>query len=122
MQNDYATMYLDGLLLPDYGNLREVTNENASKNYTLDGQLYVDYLNNRRVWVISWKLLTRAQYNLIRAKYDKQFEEETMLNLIIDNLGIFTTVYMTINDKKVKWNGQYVEGFEITLEEQHAIS
>lgn len=120
--NKYATMYLDTLRLPDYGELKEITQPNAAKNYALDGSLYVDFYNNRRSWQITWKLLTVADYDLIRAKYDKQFSTQQMLQFIVDGLNLFVPVYISINEKSIKYNGQLIEGFSITLEEQYAIS
>lgn len=120
--NQYGTLYLDGLLLPDYGSLREITQPNVSKNTTLNGELYVDFYNNRRAWEIRWNYLTVAQYEAIRAKYDKQFADQEMQMFIVNNLDIFVPVYININDKNIKWNGQLIEGFTITLEEQYAIS
>lgn len=120
--NQYGTMYLDGLRLPDYGALKEIINPNIAKNVTLDGSLYVDFYNNRRSWEISWKYLKPAEYNAIRAKYDRQFSQQTMLQFVVDPLGLFVPVYISINEKNIKWNGQLIEGFTITLEEQYAIS
>lgn len=121
-ENQYGTLYLDGLLLPDYGSLREITQPNVSKNTTLNGELYVDFYNNRRAWEIRWNYLTVAQYEAIRAKYDKQFTDQAMQMFIVNNLNLFVPVYININDKNIKWNGQLIEGFTITLEEQYAIS
>ena len=120
--NQYGTMYLGGVQLPNYASLREITEPNVAKNVTLDGSLYVDFYNNRRKWEISWKLLKAAEYDTIRALYDLQFSSQTMLQFIVDPLGLFVPVYISINEKNIKWNGQLIEGFTITLEEQYAIS
>lgn len=120
--NKYGTMYLDGFRLPNYGALKEVVDPNIARNTTLDGSLYVDFYNNRRRWEISWNYLKPDEYNGLRAAYDKQFSQQTMLQFIVDPLGLFVPVFMTINEKNIKWNGQLIEGFSITLEEQYAIS
>lgn len=120
--NKYETIYLDQLLLPDYGEIREITTPNVAKNITLSGEMYVDYYNNRRSWEIKWNMLTPEQYDLIRAKYDKQFAQDTMLMLIVNNLSLFVPVFMTISTKTPKWNGQQIVDFSIILEEQYAIS
>ena len=120
--NQYGTMYLGGLRLPDYGTLKEITEPNVAKNVTLDGSLYVDFYNNRRKWEISWKYLKAAEYDAIRAKYNLQFSSQTMLQFVVDPLGLFVPVFISINEKNIKWNGQLIEGFTITLEEQYAIS
>jgi len=121
-QNQYGTMYLDGLQLPNYATLKEITQPNIAKNITLDGSLYVDFYNNRRVWEISWKYLKAAEYDALRAKYNLQFSSQTMLQFVVDPLGLFVPVFISINEKNIKWNGQLIEGFTITLEEQYAIS
>lgn len=121
-QNKYETIYLDGVLLPDYGDIIEVINENIGKNYTLDGSLYVDYYNNRRSWQIKWNMLTPDEYDTIRALYDKQFAQDTMLMLVVNNMNLFVPCFMTISDKKPKHNGQRIQDFSILLEEQYAIS
>lgn len=120
--NKYGTMYLGGLKLPNYATLKEITQPNVAKNTALDGSLYVDFYNNRRAWEISWKFLKPDEYDAIRAKYNLQFSSQTMLQFIVDPLGLFVPVFISINDKNIKWNGQLIEGFTITLEEQYAIS
>lgn len=121
-QNKYETIYLDGLLLPDYGELKEVTTPNIAKNITLDGSLYVDYFNNRRSWEITWNFLNPDEYDAILAKYNKQFSQDTMLMLVVNNRNLFVPCFMSISDKKPKYNGQRIVDFSITLEEQYAIS
>lgn len=121
-ENKYETIYLDGVLLPDYGEIIEVINENIGKNYTLDGSLYVDYYNNRRSWKIKWNMLTPTEYDTIRALYNKQFAQDTMLMLVVNNMNLFVPCFMTISDKKPKLNGQRIQDFSILLEEQYAIS
>lgn len=120
--NQYGTMYLGGVELPNYATLRELTQPNVAKNYALDGQLHVDFYNYRRSWEISWKLLKASEYDAIRALYDLQFSSQTMLQFVVDPLGLFVPVFISINEKNIKWNGQLIEGFTITLEEQYAIS
>lgn len=120
--NDYQTLYLDGLLLPKYSSLTEDTKPNDSMNYTLDGTLQVDFYNRNRRWVLSWKLLTMAEYESIRAKFDLQYTNQQFLTFHINDIDLWTPVYMTIPDIQIKHNGQYVEGFSVTLTEQNAIS
>jgi hypothetical protein len=122
MINEYETIYIDGLLLPLYTSFTEVTKPNLAKNITLDGSMYVDFYNNRRCWKMSWDILTIEEYAAIRVKYDKQFTSQIYLPLDIVNKGIYVFCYMNIDDKKIKYNGRYVEDFSIMFEEQHAIS
>lgn len=120
--NEYETIYLDNMLLPDYAELIEIPQPNATRNETLDGSLYVDFMNNRRKWQISWNLLSSAEYQNIRAKYDKQFSEQRMLTLSIPAINVYTNVYISINEKRIKYNGQYVKDCTIILEEQSPVS
>lgn len=120
--NQYETMYLAGLRLPLYGSLTEIPDPNITKVETLDASLRVDFFNQRRAWQISWKLLTIAEYESIRAKYDQQFENSEFLNFIVEDKQINVSVLMTINNVDIKHNGQYIDGFSIKLEEQFAVS
>lgn len=120
--NEYETIYLDGLILPLYSGFKEITKPNIAKNVSLDGSMYVDFYNNRRCWEISWDLLKIDEYDAIRAKYDKQFTNQVFLPLDIVGKGIYVYCYINIKDKDIRYNGQYVEGFSIMLEEQHPIS
>ncbi len=115
-------MYLGDLTLPKHGDLTEITSPNASENITLDGSLYVDFVNYRRGWKIGWKYLTAADYDAIRAKYNQQFSTGVFHQFGIPAYSINKPVYMKINDKNIKWNGAVVEGFSIELLEQYAIS
>lgn len=120
--NDYQTLYLDSLLLPNYTGFKEVTTPNATKSYTLDGTLNVDFYNNRRAWEISWNLLSLANYQAIRAKYNKQFTNSEFLTFHINDLDLWLPVYIEIPTIDIRFNGQWVEGFSIRLEERDSIS
>lgn len=122
MTNNYDPIYLDGQALPLYGNLREITTPMAAENITLDGTLYVDYQNHRRSWEIGWNYLTQAQYDQIRSAFNKQYSEQRMLQFYVPGLDIDVFVHIKIEDKEIKYNGQLVQDFKITLEEQDAIS
>jgi hypothetical protein len=115
-------LYLGNLVLPAYGELTELTDPNASEIMTLDASLHVDFVNYRRGWNIGWKLLKADDYNLIRAKFNEQFASGVFHNFGIPTLSINVPVYMKINDKNIKWNGSFVEGFSIELLEQDAVS
>ena len=91
-------------------------------NVTLDGSLHVDYVNYRRGWKVSWKYLTSAEYDSIRAKFNSQFADEVFHNFGIPEYSINAPVYMKIDDKNIKWNGSIVENFSIELIEQDAVS
>ena len=110
------------LTLPNYTELKNIETPNASENITLDGTLYVDFVNRRRGWKISWNLMDIARYNEIKALYNLQFSSGAFNNLTISDLGITALpVYMKINEKNIKYNASSVEGFELELLEQAGV-
>jgi len=115
-------MYLGDITLPKYTDLKEITETNAGENVTLDGSLFVDFVNYRRGWKLSWKLLTVTDYNNIRAKFDEQFGNGTFHQFGVPAYNLNVPVYMRIDDRNIKYNGEFVEGFSIELLEQYAIS
>lgn len=115
-------LVLDGLTLPNYLDFKEITKDNASKNYTLGNALYVDFTSYRRQWQINFKHLTSTEYSNVRAKYEKQFTSGTFLSFVCTAEGINTMVFMEISDRNPKWNGTLVVGYSITLIEQGAFS
>lgn len=122
MVNEYGEIYLNGTLLPDYIDISLERSPNASSNVTLDGTLFVDYVNNRRVWTIQWQLLTRDQVQVIVDLYNSQYSTGTNLVMQIPNLGTTTDIYMTISTDQIKYNGQYSESFSAVIQEIYAVS
>jgi len=122
MVNEYGEIYLNGTLLPDYIDISLERSPNASSNVTLDGTLFVDYVNNRRVWTIQWQLLTRDQVQVIVDLYNSQYSTGTNLVMQIPNLCTTTDVYMTISTDQIKYNGQYSESFSAVIQEIYAVS
>lgn len=116
-------LYLDDVTLPEYNEFREVTNPNVSKNFTLDGTMYVDFLNQRRAWEIVWHWLKPSEYQLIRDKFDQQFSDETFLWFGIPAQNINVPSFINIpNPKDMKWDNSLIADYTIRLEEQYAIS
>jgi hypothetical protein len=117
-----APLYLGGVALPLYAELVDTTEPNLSKNISLDGTLNIDFYNNRRKWTIKWNYLTAAEHDTIRALYDNQFLSSTLPTFWITSVNLAVPVFINIVDKNIKWNGQLIEGFQITLEEGYGIS
>lgn len=119
-----APIYINGTPLPLYASIKDTTEPNLSKNYSLDGTLTVDYVNNRRRWEVSWNYLTAAEHDTIRALYDNQFAANnfSMPTLWIPSVNLAVNVLISIADKNIKWNGKMVEDFTIILEEQFGLS
>lgn len=114
-------LYLGNITLPKYTTFREIPNENASENRTLDATLKVDAINQIREWEVGWKLLTAADYAPVRAKYDDQLANQVLHYFGIPAYSINTQVYMTINERQIKWNGNLIEGCAIRLKEINAV-
>ena len=115
-------MYLGDITLPKYTELTEITEPNTSENVTLDGSLYVDFINYRRGWKLSWGLITKTDYDTIRTKFNEQFSTGIFHNFGIPAYSINSPVYMKINDKNIKYNGELISGFSVELLEQYAVS
>ena len=113
---------LGTLTLPNYTELTNIETPNATENVTLDGSLYVDFVNRRRGWRIGWNLMDIARYDEIKALFNLQFSSGAFNNLTITDLGITALpVYMKINEKNIRYNGSNIEGFELELLEQAGV-
>lgn len=116
------SIILGGVTLPVPTYLREVTTPNEGQNVTLDGTIYTDFVNVRRTWEMGWAFLCKEDFDLIRAVFDDQYALEAFPTLEIDYYDVLTPVKMSINTKEIRWDGNQVAGFQITLQERFAIS
>jgi hypothetical protein len=116
------SIIIGSLTLPNYTELSEIETPNVSENITMDGTLFVDFVNRRRGWKVKWNLIDIARYDEIKALYNLQFSSGSFNNITISEYGVSNLpAYMKINDKNIKYNGGFVEGFELQLLEQDAI-
>jgi len=116
-------VYLASKVIADYSEFRELPIDNVAKNLSLDGTLTVDVVNFRRQWTFTRELFTAADYQTIRTIYEAQFKSSgAFTNLQVPDLGLNTYVYITLNERNMKWNNSIVSGFQMTLEEQNAVS
>lgn len=118
-------IYLNGIVMPKFGDegFMENSNPNAPLNVTLDGTMWVDFINRRRGWTILWDTISLADYNIIKNIYNNQFTRSSFVSFYVPKLNISTAVFMTITQPiDMKWGGQYVKGFTMQLDEQFAIS
>jgi hypothetical protein len=97
--------------------LREQTLENATDVQTLDFNIYTDFINQKKVWSLSYDSLDEATYDAIRGYYDRQFTTFQYPALAISYYGIDTPVRMYMNTKQVWNNCGSVENIDITLRE-----
>ena len=114
---------LGGVLLPKYTQLKKLNDANQTDSQTLGGGIYTDFINVRRGWKIIWNLLKEEDYTTIRAIYDNQFTTGAYPVLQFDAENIYTPAKMDIpTEEDIKYNGAYIENFNIVLKEQPAIS
>lgn len=116
-------VYLANKVIADYSEFRELPMDNVAKNISLDGTLTVDVNNFRRQWTFTRDILLAADYQTIRTIYEAQFKSSgAFARLQVPDLGLDTQVYISLNERNMKWNNSVVTGFEMTLEEQNAVS
>jgi hypothetical protein len=109
-------------ILPLYKTLTEKLDPIESKNFTLDGTLFTDFINNRRSWVVGWEKLKAADYDIIRAIYNRQYTTENIPIVFLVEYGISAPMKVEISDRNIRMNGEIIEGVSITLLEQYAVS
>lgn len=109
-------------ILPLYKTLSEKIDPIESKNVTLDGTLYTDFINNRRSWVVGWEKLKAADYDIIRAIYNRQYTSESYPIIFLVEYNISAPMKVEISDRNIRLNGEIIEGVSITLIEQYAVS
>lgn len=112
---------LGGVTLPNFGAISEIITPNANENVTLDGSLYVDFINVRRGWRLEWESIKAADYDTIRAIFNAQFTTGTFPTLVIADESVNTTVYVKLNDRNIKYNGALVSGVVLELLEATAV-
>lgn len=85
---------------------------------TLSGNIFTDYLYDKRRWSHKWSWMTEAQYNKLRGFYDRQFSLYKYPLLSIPEYGVENVpVAMEISARKTIDNCLRVEDVEITLRE-----
>ncbi len=112
---------LGGVVLPDQATLIEITTPNEADVRTLDGSLYTDFINNLRSWEISWEKLTKAEYDAIRQIFLDQYTNEAYPVLLIPFYEIGVPAKISLSPKDIRFDGECIRGFSITLKEQFAI-
>lgn len=116
-------VYLDGQLLPTPDvPFIETTTPNESDNYTLNGTLYTDFTNYRRSWRLQWARLSASQYDMIREIYNNQYVTEAYPILRIDHYDVYFPAKINISDKDIRFDGDCIADFSITLLEQFGVS
>jgi hypothetical protein len=114
---------LDGhtLPMPDVPFTRPLE-PNEADVVTLDGTLYTDFTNYRRVWNLHWGRLSVDDYQVVEDIFTGQYASGAYPLLQIDYYGVSVPVKVTMNPKNIRKDGCYMVDVEVTLMEQYAIS
>lgn len=114
---------LGGQVLPQVDvPFKEITEPVESNNVTLDGTLYTDWVATRRSWSLTWGVLSKTEYDTIRAIFNSQYSNEAYPILQISYYSILVPVKVEISEKDIRWDGNCVRDFSIKLIEQYAVS
>lgn len=94
------------------------TIENAQDVQTLDYNIYTDFINSKRRWVLKWDSLDETTYNTLRSIYESQFTDFQYPVLDIPYYSISDVpVRLYMNTKQVWNNCGDVQNVEISLRE-----
>lgn len=91
--------------------------ENAVDVVPLSGRMYTDFVSVEQSWQFNYQSLTQAQYDVLRAVYDSQFEspfEYPLLSIPFYEIED-QPARMYINEKNIWNNCGAVQGVQITF-------
>lgn len=118
-------LYMSGLNpleLSDFTSVTESEDPGTSENITLNGSMYVDYMYRRRSWKLTWNIISRTTFSNIKTRYDRQFTNGVLASVHIPSRSINVICHLKINTMNIKFDDQWIENFELTIEELGAIS
>lgn len=118
LTDDSATLTLQ---LPEVP-LSEVPIENATDVVTLSGDVFTDFISQKRRWEHTWAYMSNYNYVALRAFYDRQFTLFKYPLLTIDYYSIESVpVRMTINTKDIIDNCGTLQNVSVTFRETSQI-
>lgn len=98
--------------------LTESIIEASTEVTTLDLNIYVDLLDTKRVWTISWGYMSGADYAALKGFYNRQFTALQFPDVTIPDLSISgVVVRATLSDQNVTDESGLVENVQLTLRE-----
>lgn len=116
-------MILGGVLVPYPSNFNKIINPNETNNITLGGRLSTDFINTRRAWRVTWKNMTRENYQIIYNIWAAQYTNFRYTTLQFNAYNIYCPVKIDIMpEHEIKYNGSLISSFYIILSEQEPIS
>lgn len=96
--------------------------EIATDVQVLSGNLYTDFVAQKRVWSHTWSFLTEAEYNTIKGYYDRQFTLLQYPELTIEDEGVFDVpVRMSITQKNIIDGCGVVNDFSVSFRESRQL-
>lgn len=113
------TATLSGTTMPPIErDLVDTPIESAVDVETPSGDIYTDFVAQKRMWTFNYASLTKAQYDALRAIYDSQF---TLFQYPVLSIPFYSVVdqpvRMYINEKHIWDNCGSVAGVQIRLRE-----
>lgn len=109
---------IGGIVIPKPSTFKRIIDPNETDRRTLAGNLYTDFINNTRSWVIGWKLMTREDYQIIYNLYLAQYQRSIYHILQFNAYSLYVPIKMNITEQNIKWNGALIEDFSMILKEQ----
>lgn len=92
--------------------------EVATDVQVLSGNLYTDFIAQKRVWSHTWRWLTKEEYNIIIGYYERQFSLYEYPELTIVDEGVVSIpVRMTVTPKNVADDCGVVNDFTVSFRE-----
>lgn len=113
---------LGGVELPKFTKIKRLIEPNETDKFTLGGTMFTYFKNNRRSWILNWKLLTEEDFTAIYDLYIAQYNNAVYHPLQINAYNVYVPVKMEISEQDIRYNGGFVENFNLTLKEQYAFS
>jgi hypothetical protein len=114
LTDDTGTVTLPLLEVP----LTEETIENATDVETLDKNVFTDFIAQKRLWSHTWATLSKAEYDVIRGYYNRQFTTYKYPILSIPYYNVSDVpVRMTLSTKEVISNRGDVANVQVGFRE-----
>jgi len=114
LTDDVATLTLPMLEIP----LTETPIEKATDVENLLGDVKTYFIGQKRQWSHTWEYLSQADYDAIRAFYDRQLTLFKYPRLSIDYYSISdVSVRMSINQKDIVNHCGSISGLQVTFRE-----
>lgn len=96
--------------------------EIATDVQVLSGNLYTDFIAQKRIWSHTWAFLTESEYNTIKGYYDRQFTLFEYPELTIADEGVANVpVRMSITPKNIIDGCGVVNDFTVSFRESRQL-